>query len=291
MAQAKQTAEALGAALGLAPDRVTLRPFTTTGDIIQDRALADAGGKGLFTKELDAALLERRIDIAVHSAKDLPTFLPDGLCIAGYLPREDVRDVLVSRHPGSLAGIPPGGLVGTASPRRGALVLRRRPDLRIVLMRGNVGTRLAKLERGEADATLLALAGLKRLGLAEQASAILSEDEMLPAVGQGAIAITARTDDDAMRAAVGRIAHAATGAALAAERAFLAVLDGSCRTPIAGHARLVGERLFFRGLVVRPDGSDAMEVEAAGDSAEAEAIGRQAGHELKARMPPGMLAA
>ena len=291
MAQAKETQSRLAAALGCDPDLIVLRPFTTTGDAIQDRALAEAGGKGLFTKELDAALLDGAIDLAVHSAKDLPTFLPEGLLIAAYLPREDVRDVLISRLADSLEGLPAGTVVGTASPRRQALVLRARPDLKVGLLRGNVGTRLRKLEEGEAGATLLALAGLKRLGMESHATRVFSIDEMLPAVGQGAIAITTRTNDPAMRDAVGRINHPATEAALTLERAFLAVLDGSCRTPIAGHARLDGGTVRFRGLVLRPDGTEVVEVAAEGTAGEAERLGRESGHDIKGRMPAGMLQA
>ncbi len=291
MAQAKEAQARLAAALGWDIGRLTLRPFTTTGDVIQDRALAEAGGKGLFTKELDAALLDGRIDLAVHSAKDLPTFLPDGIVIAAYLPREDVRDVLISPLADSLETLPPGTVVGTASPRRQALVLRARPDLRIGLLRGNVGTRLQKIERGEAGATLLALAGLKRLGMDSHATRIFSIDEMLPAVGQGAIAITARTDDASVRDAIARISHPDTEAALTLERAFLAVLDGSCRTPIAGHARVQDGVIGFRGLVLRPDGTEAVEVVTDGPAADAERIGREAGHDIKARLPSGMLQA
>ncbi len=291
MAQAKEAQARLMAALGCDPGRLTLRPFTTTGDVIQDRALAEAGGKGLFTKELDAALLDGRIDLAVHSAKDLPTFLPEGIVIAGYLPREDVRDVLISPVAGSLAALPPGTVVGTASPRRQALVLRARPDLKIGLLRGNVGSRLQKIGRGEAGATLLALAGLKRLGKESETTQIFSTDEMLPAVGQGAIAITARTDDAVVLDAIARLSHPGTEAALTLERAFLAVLDGSCRTPIAGHAQVENGSIRFRGLVLRPDGTACVEIANDGAVAEAARIGRQAGHDIKARLPSGMLPA
>ena len=290
LAQAEETRDRLVSALGLAPDAVTLEPMRTTGDAIQDRALSQAGGKGLFTKELDAALIEGRIALAVHSAKDLPTRLPDELVIAGYLPREDVRDALVSPRAGSIAALPAGAVVGTASLRRGAQVRRLRPDIGVELLRGNVGTRLAKLESGAMDATLLALAGLKRLGLAHHAAAILETDDFLPAVGQGAIAITARRDDAATLSAIARITDPAAGTTLAAERAFLTVLDGSCRTPIAGHARLEGGRLRFRGLVLRPDGSEAVEVSREGAADDAEALGRDAGEDLRARLPAGFLA-
>jgi hydroxymethylbilane synthase len=283
MAQAKEAQALLQAASGLSPGTTVLRPFTTTGDVIQDRSLADAGGKGLFTKELDAALLDRRIDLAVHSAKDLPTFLPPGLVIAGYLPREDVRDALISPRGASLQDLPAGTMMGTASPRRSAIVLRARPDIIVTLLRGNVGTRLAKLARGEVGATILALAGLKRLGLQHEATAILGEDEMLPAAGQGAIAITARTDDKRVRTLVEGASHAATSAAVAAERAFLAVLDGSCRTPIAGHATVKAGHLHFRGLIAKPDGSAAYECTREGAVADASALGADAGAELRRR--------
>src|ERR1700733_1027341 len=211
---------------GVAPKIIAIK---TSGDMIQDRALAEAGGKGLFTKEIDAAMLAREIDLAVHSAKDLPTILPEGIRIAGYLPREDARDALISSRADSIAGLPRGGALGTASLRRQAQVKRLRPDLKVELLRGNVETRLRKAERGEIDATLLAYAGLKRLGLAHRATALLEIDEFLPAVGQGAIGITARPDDGATLAALAAILDAATGEALACERAFLAVLDGSCK--------------------------------------------------------------
>jgi hydroxymethylbilane synthase len=291
LAQAHETQRRLAAALGLAPEQLRLAPMRTTGDAIQDRPLAQAGGKGLFTKELDIALIEGATDLAVHSAKDLPTALPEGLIIAGYLPREDARDAFISGLAGTLSELPAGAIVGSASLRRQAMVLRARPDLKVTLLRGNVGTRLAKVETGQIGATLLAIAGMKRLGLDHHATAILSEDEFLPAVGQGAIAIVTRTADDRTREAVSRIADKTTGIAVAAERAFLAVLDGSCRTPIAGHAKLDGSTLTFRGLVLRPDGSDAVEAALTGPAADAESLGREAGTDLRSRLAPGMLAA
>ena len=291
MAQAEETQAAIGAALGLEHGRLPLAPMRTTGDAIQDRPLAEAGGKGLFTKELDAALLSGAIDLAVHSAKDLPSALPDGLAVAGYLPREDARDVLVSALADSLAALPRGASFGSASLRRTAMVLRLRPDLVPVLLRGSVGTRLARIESGAVGATMLALAGLKRLGLAGKATAILETDAFLPAVGQGAIAIVTRSGDDRTRAAVDAVADAATGAAVSAERAFLAVLDGSCRTPIAGHATVVDGRVRLRGLVLRPDGRDVVEVAMEAPATDAEIMGRSAGEDLRGRLAPGMLAA
>ena len=242
------------------PERIEIKVIRTTGDVVQDRPLADAGGKGLFAKEIEEALLAGAIDLAVHSSKDLPTVLPPGLVLAGFLPREDPRDAFISRKAKTLRELPPGAVVGTASPRRQALVKRLRPDISVVSLRGNVETRLRKLEAGEVDATLLAVAGLKRLGLLSAATAILDPDEFLPAVGQGAIGIETRADDARTRALVATIDDADTATALAAERAFLAVLDGSCRTPIGGHAAISGGTLRFRGIIVKPDGSEAFEV-------------------------------
>lgn len=289
LAQAHETQDRLAAALGWDKVHLPLSLIKTTGDAIQDRPLSEAGGKGLFTKELDSALLEGAIDLAVHSAKDLPTMLPDGLVIAGYLPREDVRDAFISITAKRLSGLPPAALVGSASLRRQAMVKRLRPDLQVTLLRGNVGTRLAKLERGEVAATLLAVAGLNRLGLADRATALLGPDEFLPAVGQGAIAIMTREADEPTREAVARITDQATGSQLAAERAFLTVLDGSCRTPIAGHAALSDGHLAFRGLVLKPDGSESIEAAIEGAVGDADRIGRAAGEDVRARMPPGFL--
>ena len=289
LAQAHEAQDRLAAALGLDLVALPLSVIKTTGDAIQDRPLSEAGGKGLFTRELDAALLEGAIDLAVHSAKDLPTAMPDGLAIAGYLPREDARDAFISLNARSLSDLPRAAVVGSASLRRQAMVKRLRPDLRVTLLRGNVGTRLKKLEAGDVDATLLAMAGLNRLGLAHHATAALALDDFVPAVGQGAIAVTVRAGDKATLEAVARICDAATGAAVAAERAFLAVLDGSCRTPIAGHARLFDGDLRFAGLVLRPDGSEAIEAARTGAVNDATRIGRDAGIEIKGRMPPDFL--
>jgi len=255
----------------------------TTGDMIRDRPLTDAGGKGLFTKEIEEALARGAIDLAVHSAKDMPTELPAGLVIAAVLPREDPRDVFISRKAKSLPELPRGAVVGTASLRRQALVKHLRSDLSVVTFRGNVETRLRKLEDGAVDATLLALAGLKRLGLDKQATALLPVDEFLPAVGQGIIAIEARADDARTRALLAAIDHADTATALAVERAFLAALDGSCRTPIAGHARVDAGQINFRGLIARPNGTEVLQCERRGSVADALALGADAGRELKAR--------
>ena len=286
LVQARQVASRLAEACGLAPERIEIKTIRTTGDMIVDRPLAEAGGKGLFTKEIEEALLSGAIDLAVHSSKDMPTFLPPGLTLSAFLPREDPRDAFVSRDAKSLHDLPRGAVVGTSSPRRQALVKRLRPDLAIVPLRGNVETRLRKIENGDADATVLALAGLKRLGLVAAATAVLDPDEFLPAVGQGAIGIETRDDDAKTRALVGAINDADTATALAAERAFLAVLDGSCRTPIAGHARVSGGAVYFRGLIAKTDGSEALEVSREGSRADAAALGADAGRELKARAGP-----
>jgi hydroxymethylbilane synthase len=283
LAQARELRARLAAAHGLAPDAVALEVIRTTGDMIRDRPLAEAGGKGLFTKEIEEALIAGRIDLAVHSAKDMPTVLPEGLVIAAVLPREDARDVFISRKAASLRALAPGATVGTASLRRQALVRRLRRDLAVANLRGNVETRLRKLDAGEVDAVVLALAGLKRLGLADAATAVLPVEEFLPAVGQGIIAVEARSGDARTRALVAAIDHADTAAALAAERAFLAVLEGSCRTPIAGHASVRAGRLHLRGLIAKPNGSALIEAARAGAAADAVRLGADAGAELRAR--------
>lgn len=291
LAQTHELRRLLTAAHGLDAARFPIEIIKTTGDQIQDRALAEAGGKGLFTKELDTALIEGRIDIAVHSAKDLPTLLPDAIEILGYLPREDIRDAWISLKSEHPRGLPQGAVVGTASLRRGAMVKRLRPDLQVTLLRGNVETRLDKVKRGEVDATLLALAGLKRLGLADRATALLPPEEFLPAVGQGAIAVTARRADPGAAAALAPILDKATGLALSCERALLRVLDGSCRTPIGGLARLVGTEIVLQAIILRPDGAQVFEVRQQGPQAEAEAIGEAAARALLRQAPQGFLQA
>ena len=290
LAQANEVRARLAAAHGFDQARIVLMIIRTSGDRIQDRPLAEAGGKGLFTKEIEEALLAGVIDLAVHSAKDLPTWLPEGLAVIACLPREDVRDVFVSRKAESILQLPQAAAVGTASLRRQALVKRLRPDLRVVPFRGNVETRLRKLDDGVVDATLLALAGLKRLGRADVATALLSTDEFPPAVGQGTIAIEARLSDTRTRDLAQAVDHAETSIALTTERAFLAALDGSCRTPIAGLARLDGDRLSFRGLIIRPDGSEAREATRTGTAAQAAALGADAGGELKRSAPADFFA-
>jgi len=287
LAQVSEVQRRLSAACALPLDRIQIEIIRTTGDKIQDRPLAESGGKGLFTKEIEEALLSGMIDIAVHSSKDMPTLLPQGLVLAAFLPREDVREAFVSRKAQTLRDLPLGARVGTGSLRRQAMVKRLRPDLTIMPLRGNIETRLRKIEFGEADATLLAVAGLKRLGWLSVATAVLDIDEFLPAVGQGAIGVETRADDAATRALVAKIDDADTAAALAAERAFLAVLDGSCRTPIAGYARMDGAKLSFRGMILKPDGSEMVEVFRDGRREEAAALGADAGAELRGRAGPG----
>ncbi len=291
LAQAHELRRRLAAAQGLDEADFPIEIVKTTGDAIQDRALAEAGGKGLFTKELDAALIAGKIDIAVHSAKDLPTILPPEIEIIGYLPREDIRDAWISNKAPDPRGLPQGAIVGTASLRRAAMVKRLRPDLAVTLLRGNVETRLEKVMRGEVDATLLALAGLKRLGLADRATAILDCAEFVPAVGQGAIAITGRHGDARAAALLAPILDAPTSIALRCERALLRVLDGSCRTPIGGLAKLDGADITLHAIILRPDGSQSFEAKRRGPQSEAERIGEDAARALLAQAPKGFLEA
>jgi hydroxymethylbilane synthase len=284
--QANAVKSALAAAdPGLAaPDAIEIVVIRTTGDRVQDRTLAEIGGKGLFTKEIEEALLGGAIDLAVHSMKDMPTVLPDGLVIDGMLPRADPRDALVALTPGGLDVLPRGAVVGTASLRRQAQLLHLRPDLHVIPFRGNVETRLAKLAAGTAQATVLAQAGLDRLGKAAAASAVLAPEVMLPAVAQGAIGIERRAADARTQALMAAINDHPTMTAVAAERALLAELDGSCRTPIAALATLDGAGgLRLRGLVAAPDGSRLVAGEWNGPAAEAARIGAAAGTELRSR--------
>lgn len=283
--QAHAVQAALAGALGCAVDEIAVEIIRTTGDAIQDRALSEAGGKGLFTKEIEEALLEGRIDLAVHSAKDVATVLPEGLHLAGYLPRADVRDALILKRGAGLDDLPAGAKVGTASLRRAAQMKRLRPDLQVELLRGNVHTRLARVREGDFDATLLALAGLTRLGLAHEVNAVLETSKFLPAVGQGAVAIECRVDDAPTNAAIAAITCRDTGIAVTAERAFLAALDGSCRTPIAALARVEGDRVHLAGMVLATDGSDAAETEDAAPIADAALLGERCGIRLRDTAP------
>jgi hydroxymethylbilane synthase len=293
--QAHAVQTQLAAVHGVAPESIAIEVIRTTGDVIQDRPLSEVGGKGLFTKEIEQALIDGAIDLAVHSSKDMPTALPTGLELVACLPREDVRDAFISRKAASLADLPHGAVVGTASLRRQAMVKRLRRDISVVTFRGNVDTRLRKLEEGVADATLLAFAGLKRLGREAAATAVLEVDIFLPAVGQGAVGIEARADDARTGALLAKINHAETLAAVRTERAFLAVLDGSCRTPIAGHARIIGGvadgSVVFRGMILRPDGSEVHETTCKGAVHEGPRLGAEAARELKGRTASGFFAA
>jgi hydroxymethylbilane synthase len=288
LAQANMVRAALSRAHGVPDERFPIEIIRTTGDAILDRPLSEAGGKGLFTKELDLALIAGAVDLAVHSSKDLPTHLPAEIVIAGYLPREDARDAWIGRGGATLETLPSGAVVGTASLRRAAQVKRRRPDVTTTLLRGNVETRLRKVESGEIDATLLALAGLKRLGLADRATMLLPLEEFPPACGQGAIGITCRAADRPTREALAPLLDPATGFALAAERAFLAALDGSCRTPIAGHARIERDELTFHGEVLKADGGEAYVVRRKGRAVDAALLGADAGKEIVLRLPHGV---
>jgi hydroxymethylbilane synthase len=275
---------------GLGEDDVALKVITTSGDRIRDKPLRDFGGKGLFTKEIDEALLTGAVDLAVHSMKDLPTDLPPGVAIGAVLRRGDVRDAFISAKGQSLAALPLGAVVGSSSLRRQAQVKRLRPDLQVIDFRGNVETRLAKLERGAADATLLALAGLNRLGLTSHVTSILPTEEMLPAVAQGAIGIACRSDDTKTRAMLQALNDDGTATAVACERAFLGELDGSCRTPIAGLAEIETGDLRFRGLVLNPEGTEWHEIERRGRAEDAATLGAEAGRELLALAGPNFLA-
>jgi hydroxymethylbilane synthase len=270
-----------------APGAIEIVTIRTTGDRVQDRLLAEIGGKGLFAKEIEEALLAGRIDCAVHSMKDMETRLPDGLVIAAVLPREDTRDTLVAALETNLASLPGGARIGTASLRRQAQLLRHRPDLRIMPVRGNVNTRIRKLQAGEADALVLALCGLERLGEAGLATEILPHEIMLPAVGQGALAIECRADNEAMRQLVQLLHDPISAACVGAERAMLAALDGSCRTPIAGLGEVANGRLILQGLLLKADGSGVIGGRRDGSPIDAEALGAELGRELRKRAGPG----
>lgn len=289
LAQAREVQQRLEAAHGAGALQFETRVIKTTGDRIQDRLLSEAGGKGLFTKELEEALLAGEIDCAVHSMKDMPTVLPEGLGIRCILPREDVRDAFISLTAQSLADLPQGATMATASLRREAQVRRLRPDLRLVPLRGNVETRLRKLAEGVADATLLACAGLRRLGLTKHIASVVPTDVMLPACAQGAIGIEVRLDDTRMSDLLAAINHEASALAVETERAFLGRLDGSCRTPIAGLAELSDGRVHFRGLILTPDGREAHGTERTGAPADSVRMAVDAAEELLKQAGPHFL--
>jgi len=281
LAQAHETRARLMAAHDLPEGAFTIEVITTSGDRIQDRPLSEAGGKGLFTKEIEEALTAGRIDIAVHSSKDMPTVLPEGLELAAFLPREDPRDAFIGVAAKSIVELPEGATVGSSSLRRQALILRMRPDLKVITFRGNVQTRLRKLHEGVADGTILALAGLRRLALQSVATDLMPLEKFPPAPGQGAICIESRIGDVRVEEMLAAINHLPTAQALACERAFLASLDGSCRTPIAGYASIDGDRLAFSGLILTPDGTQSHTVATSGLASDAQGIGRSAGEQIR----------
>jgi hydroxymethylbilane synthase len=289
--QADEVRNRLIAACGLEPESVILTTITTTGDRIRDRPLSAIGGKGLFTKELEEALLAGAIDIAVHSMKDVAATLPEGLMIGAVPPREDARDAFLSPVANCIAGLPDRARVGSSSVRRIAQLRRQRPDLEIVTLRGNVDTRLRRLEAGYVQATVLACAGLARLGLAHVPTAILSLEEMLPALAQGALGIEIRREDARVRELVAAIDDPQTAVAVACERAFLEALDGSCRTPIAGHARIADGVLRFAGEALTPDGAMTFACERTGSPEDAPRIGLDAGQEVRRKGGENLLSA
>ncbi len=290
LAQAHETRDRLAAAFGLPSEAFQIVVIKVTGDQIQDRALKDIGGKGLFTREIEEALLAGSIDIAVHSMKDMPTLQPEGLLLDCYLPREDVRDAFVSQDYATLEDLPQGATVGSSSLRRRAQLAHRRPDLHLVEFRGNVQTRLKKLGDGVAAATFLAMAGLNRLSMTHVARSAIDPDQMLPAVAQGAIGVERRADDARTKALLNAIHHHETGLRLAAERAFLLHLDGSCETPIAGLAVLEGETLRLRGEILRPDGTQVLAGERHAPAWSGAEMGQELAADLLKQAGPGFFA-
>ena len=288
--QAQEVRRCLMAAFGLPEAAFQIVVIKVSGDMVQDRALKEIGGKGLFTREIEEALLAGSIDIAVHSMKDMPVAQPEALLIDCYLPREDVREGFVSPLVARLIDLPQGAVVGSSSLRRRAQLAHRRPDLRLVEFRGNVQTRMRKLEEGVAAATFLAMAGLNRLGMAHMAREAIAVEEMLPAVAQGAIGVERRLDDARAEAMLAAIHHQPTGQRLAAERAFLAALDGSCATPIAGLAVLEAGQLWLRGEILRIDGSKVIAGEVRGAVADGPDLGRALAAQLLGRAGPGFFA-
>jgi hydroxymethylbilane synthase len=283
LAQAHEARDRLMAAHGLPEEMFEIVVLTTTGDRITDRSLAEIGGKGLFTQELEEKLAIGELDFAVHSAKDMSTTLPESLYLSAYLPREDIRDAVIGRTARKLIDLPHGATVGSSSLRRQALIRRMRPDINVVTFRGLVDTRLRKLDEGQVDATLLALAGLKRLGKVEVLTDILDPDSFPPAPAQGAIAIESRIGDERMDNLLAAVNDPATYDAVSCERAFLGALDGSCRTPIGGYAICEGDQIKFSGLIITPDGRHQHAISIDGNRRDAAALGTRAGQEVRAR--------
>lgn len=287
LAQAHEARDRLMAAHGLPAEAFEVVVLSTTGDRVTDRPLAEIGGKGLFTQEIEEQLADGRLDIAVHSSKDMPTVLPTGLHLSAFLPRADVRDALIGRTASRLTELPEGAVVGSSSLRRQALIRRLRPDVKVVSFRGKVETRLRKLDEGDADATLLAYAGLSRLGMADVITEMMDPDVFPPALGQGAICIESRVGDARIDKLLAAIDDLDTHVALTCERAFLAALDGSCRTPIAGLATVQGDGLRFSGMILTPDGTTAHSIAREGGAAEAADLGRMAGEKLRGEAGTG----
>ncbi|MEM7519488.1 MAG: hydroxymethylbilane synthase [Pseudomonadota bacterium] len=287
LAQAHETRDRLATAFDLPAEAFEIVVIKTTGDKVLDRPLKEIGGKGLFTREIEDDMLAGKIDIAVHSMKDMPTIQPEGLLLDTYLPREDVRDAFISPRADGLDALAPGATVGTSSLRRRAQLKLRRPDLTVVEFRGNLQTRLKKLDEGVAEATFLAMAGLNRLGMDEVPKTAIPVETMLPAVAQGAIGIERRADDSRMAEMLEAIHDGPTGQRLAAERALLKGLDGSCETPIAGLAVLDGGTLSLRGEVLRPDGSEALEDASNCPIEDGPLAGQEMAQKLLAQAGPG----
>ena len=286
LAQAYETRKRLTNALNISEDSFEIVVISTSGDRILDRPLKEVGGKGLFTKEIEQDMLDRKIDTAVHSMKDMPVEQPDGLTLGCYLPREDVRDAFVSSRYKNVNELPSGSKVGTSSLRRKAQLKFSRPDLEVVEFRGNVQTRLKKLKDGVATCTFLAMAGLNRLGLEEVAQSTMNPNEMLPAIAQGAIGIEWREEDEQISDILKKIHHEETGQRLNTERAFLAELDGSCQTPIAGLAIIEGSSLKFTGQVLRTDGSESISETAFGDIEDGPRLGREMAQKILSQAGP-----
>ena len=287
LAQAYETRDRLVAAHGLPEEMFEIVVLSTMGDRITDRSLSEIGGKGLFTQELEDQLLSGGLDFAVHSSKDMPTVLPQGLFLSAFLPREDIRDAFISRAAPRLTELPERAVVGSSSLRRQALIRRLRPDLEVITYRGLVDTRLRKLDEGVVDATLLAYAGLRRLGKEAVVTELLAPEDFPPAPAQGAICIESRVGDDRVHALLQAIDHRPTHQAVSCERAFLGALDGSCRTPIAGYAISDGEKLVFHGMILTPDGQTVHTISAEGDSALAATLGTAAGETIRAEAGTG----
>jgi len=287
LAQTHETRDRLAAAHGLPPEMFEVVILSTKGDRITDRPLAEIGGKGLFTEELEQQLLSGELDFAVHSSKDMPTRLPDGLTLSAFLPREDIRDAFIGRTAAKLIELPQGATVGSSSLRRQALIRRLRPDINVITYRGQVETRLRKLAEGQVDGTLLAYAGLRRLGMSDVPTELLDPQEFPPAPAQGAICIESRIGDARVSTLLAAIDDRRTHEAVSCERGFLATLDGSCKTPIAGYAVSDGTHVHFSGMILTPDGTTCHRVETDGKAADAAELGRKAGEDIRGKAGPG----